>query len=116
MAAQTFEMFIQKERERLGKLREDVLARKALCEQELADIDKELTAISAYEAAKTGKPAAKLRTGKRRIGQRDAVPLVGTLGRPEDTARLDAHMAYHAYGVVHDLEVVELLRAKVVRH
>ncbi len=73
MAEQTFETFIKKERERLSKLREDVLSRRVQCEQELADIDKELTAISAYEAAKTGKPAAKPRTGKRRIGQRDAV-------------------------------------------
>ena len=75
MAEQTFETFIKKERDRLSKLREDVLSRKAQCDQELADIDKELTAISAYEAAKAGKAPRTTGAGtrKRRTGQRDAV-------------------------------------------
>ena len=75
MAEQTFETFIQKERERLSEPREDVLSRRVQCEQELADIDKELTAISAYETVKAGKAprATRTGTGKRRSGQRDAV-------------------------------------------
>jgi hypothetical protein len=66
---QTFADFIEKERERLARQREDVLARRRKLDDELAEIDRELNAIAAYEAAKRGTPArAPRRTrGKRQI-------------------------------------------------
>ena len=53
----TFEQMIEKERARLGKLRDDLTAQQEEIYNQLADIDKELAAIEAYERAKTGKPA-----------------------------------------------------------
>ena len=73
---QTFEGFIEKERARLQKSREDTLAKRAKLDEELAKIDQELLAIDAYEAAKQGKlPTATRSTssGKRRTGIRDDV-------------------------------------------
>jgi hypothetical protein len=53
---QTFETFIEQERIRLTKAKEDALAKKKAAEDELSAIDTELSAIAAYEAAKKGKP------------------------------------------------------------
>ena len=52
-----FEQMIDKERARLGKLRDDLIAQQTGISTQLADIDKELAAITAYERAKLGKPA-----------------------------------------------------------
>ena len=51
----TFEQMIEKERARLGKLRDDLTAQQEDIFTQLAGIDKELSAISAYERAKAGK-------------------------------------------------------------
>ena len=53
--AEQFSEFIQQERERLNREREDVLRQHQELENRLAEIDRELEAIEAYEAAKTGK-------------------------------------------------------------
>lgn len=55
MAEQTFETFIAKERERLQKVREDALAKRAEIDDTIAATDRELAAIAAYEATKQGK-------------------------------------------------------------
>ena len=55
MPQDTFETFIERERERFAKAREDALARKQKIEEELASIDRELLAITAYEDVKKGK-------------------------------------------------------------
>jgi TFIIF-interacting CTD phosphatase-like protein len=47
---------LEKERARLNKQRDQVLARREKLDEEIARIDKELGAITAYEAAKQGKP------------------------------------------------------------
>jgi hypothetical protein len=73
MAEQTFETFVKKEQQRLAKLREDALDRRKSIDDELAGIDKEMKAINAYVAAKTGKPPRATGTGKRRTGQREAI-------------------------------------------
>src|SRR5215212_5754389 len=52
---ETFETMIQRERERLTKLREDAQARLEKINEEIADIDREFEAIKAYETVKTGK-------------------------------------------------------------
>ena len=76
---QTFETFISSERERIGKEREALLARKAEIDTQIAACDRELAAISAYEDVKTGRtaPAPKAApaggAGGRRTGRRDAV-------------------------------------------
>ncbi|MGE5271179.1 MAG: hypothetical protein ACM3JG_16075 [Thiohalocapsa sp.] len=56
----TFEEFISRERDRLRGEREAVFNQQQELEQKLAAINKEMRAIDAYEAAKTGKalPAA----------------------------------------------------------
>ena len=60
----TFEQMIEKERARLGKLRDDLTAQQGGIRTQLADIDKELDAISAYERAKMGKPARQQKATK----------------------------------------------------
>lgn len=52
---QTFEQFVEKERARLGKARDEALAKVHEAEAALREIDRELEAIKAYEAAKAGK-------------------------------------------------------------
>lgn len=73
--AETFETFIEKERERLAKQREDVLSRRQALDEELAKIDRELYAIDAYEQAKRGKLPTQPRTRRQssRRGKRDIV-------------------------------------------
>src|SRR2546430_2431867 len=58
---ETFETFIASERERLNKEREAIFNQQHELEQKLDAINRELRAIEAYEAAKTGKalPAAR---------------------------------------------------------
>jgi hypothetical protein len=70
MADETFEMFVQRERARLHGEREAIFTQQHELEGKLAEINKELSAIDAYEAAKSGKAparqAATRRTGTRR--------------------------------------------------
>jgi hypothetical protein len=67
-----FQTMIEKERDRLTKQREDALARRTKIDEELESIDRELAAIAAYEAAKSGK------TAKRKAGGRAARGTVKT--------------------------------------
>lgn len=80
MAEQTFETFIEKERERLTKARQEAHTKRKEIDEKINGIDREMAAISAYEAAKKGKPltsttrAPRASTGKRgQFGARDAV-------------------------------------------
>jgi hypothetical protein len=61
MAEQTFADFITRERERLHAEREQIFNQQHELETKLADINRELSAIDAYEAAKTGKVPATAR-------------------------------------------------------
>jgi hypothetical protein len=63
--AEQFSEFIQQERERLDRERQDILRQHQELENKLAEIDRELEAIKAYEAAKTGKTT----TSSRRQGR-----------------------------------------------
>jgi hypothetical protein len=63
MAEQTFADFIARDRDRLHAEREQISKQQHELEGKLADINRELAAIDAYEAAKTGKaPAAARQT------------------------------------------------------
>ena len=81
MAEQTFADFITRERERLHAEREQIFNQQHELEGKLADINRELSAIDAYEAAKSGKtPAAarqprgtRARPQGRRGSKRDAL-------------------------------------------
>ena len=53
--AKTFETFVQEERERLAKAREDAHAERQAAQDKLDSIERELAAISAYEQVKAGK-------------------------------------------------------------
>lgn len=66
----TFGEFVEKERTRLNDARKDALSRRAAIDDEVTAIDRELTAIAAYEAAKTGKKTTGTRT-PRATGRRD---------------------------------------------
>ena len=69
--ADTFADFITRERDRLHSEREAVFNQQHDLETKLAEINRELAAIDAYEAAKTGKraPTAKSQTRTRRASQ-----------------------------------------------
>src|SRR6185295_4564659 len=64
---QTFADFITRDRERLHAEREQIFNQQKALEDRLAEIDRELDAIDAYEAAKSGKapPAARQTRGSR---------------------------------------------------
>ena len=77
---QTFPEFIAKERDRLKTERETIFNQQQELDTKLADINRELAAIDAYEAAKSGKQASPARTRAvarpatgRRSGIRDRV-------------------------------------------
>lgn len=69
--AETFGSFIKQERARLQKARAKALQKKAAVDQDLADIESELAAITAYEGAKSGRSG---RAGKRTPAKRSAAP------------------------------------------
>jgi len=76
---QSFSNFIQQERERLHAEREQIFNQQQELERKLADFNRELVAIDAYETAKSGKattPRTRTVTGTRstrRSGVRDQV-------------------------------------------
>lgn len=53
--ATDFASMIGKERERLATIRQEALARRKAVDDEIAAIDREMKAITAYETAKSGK-------------------------------------------------------------
>lgn len=65
MPDETFPDYIARERERLRREREEISNQQRELEGKLAEIDREFQAITAYEAAKSGKPG-----GRRTQGQR----------------------------------------------
>ena len=80
MSEMRFADVMQRERERLHKEREDIFNQQQRLEAKLAEINKELVAIDAYEAAKTGKAATSARQMRapraqpaRRGGRREAL-------------------------------------------
>jgi len=64
MAEETFADFITRERERLHAEREQIFNQQHELEGKLADINRELAAIDAYEAAKSGKAPAAARQSR----------------------------------------------------
>jgi len=64
MAEQTFADFITRERERLHAEREQIFNQQHELEGKLTDINRELAAIDAYEAAKSGKTPAAARQAR----------------------------------------------------
>jgi hypothetical protein len=80
MAEGSFADFITRDRERLHAEREQIFNQQHQLEGKLADINRELAAIDAYEAAKTGKAPAAARQPRgararptRRGSKRDAL-------------------------------------------
>lgn len=69
MADETFATFIQRERDRLHAEREAIFTQQQQLETKLVDINRELSAIDAYEAAKTGKPARATSTRRASTGR-----------------------------------------------
>ena len=65
MANETFEVFVQRERARLHTEREAIFTQQQELENKLADINRELSAIDAYEAAKSGKAPARQSPARR---------------------------------------------------
>ena len=90
----SFQDFIAKERERLHAEREQILNQQHELEQKLTAINKEMRAVDAYEAAKTGKaPAARQSTGRQggggRRGSKREQLLELINANPEGLARKD---------------------------
>ena len=69
MADETFEMFVQRERARLHGEREAIFTQQQELQSKLADLNRQLSAIDAYEAARTGK-AVRARSAGARGGRR----------------------------------------------
>lgn len=64
MADMRFADVMQQERERLNREREEIFNQQHELEGKLADLNRELAAIDAYEAAKTGKPVPAARQAR----------------------------------------------------
>lgn len=60
MPEETFVEFVARERERLHRERDAVFTQQQELEAKLAEINRELSAIDAYESAKSGKGSASL--------------------------------------------------------
>ena len=75
----TFAGFIKKERSRLDKARKDALAKMAAVEKEIESIERELTAVDAYQQAK-GTPARRA-PGKRKPAKRGPAKARRATGR-----------------------------------
>lgn len=75
--AQSLHDVITKDKERLNSERAAIRAQQRELEKKLAEIDREYTAIDAYEAAKSGKATrqtgARRASGGRKGGKRDAI-------------------------------------------
>jgi len=82
MADETFETFVQRERARLNGEREAIFTQQHELEEKLNAVNRELAAIEAYEAAKSGKPPAR-QVATRRTGAR------GTSGGARSGGRRD---------------------------
>jgi len=67
--ADTFADFVARERERLNQEREAVSNQQRELQQKLAGIERELSAMSAYEAAKSGKAVPGRTAGARRTAR-----------------------------------------------
>ena len=63
--SETFQQYIQRERDRLHAERDAVLQQQRELDKRLDEIDRELQAVGAYEAAKTGRPVAARGRGQR---------------------------------------------------
>lgn len=61
--AETFEEFVQRERERLQSEREKLQAQQRELDMKLREIETEYGAVAAYEKARTGRKAAKSGAG-----------------------------------------------------
>lgn len=83
-----FKNLIEKERDRLTGLRDEALARRETINQEIATIDTELKAITAYETARVGKKATK-KAGATRSGSRTDAIIELLNATPDGLARAD---------------------------
>jgi hypothetical protein len=71
MAEETFEKFVQRERDRLHTQREALITQQRDLSTQIAGVDRELEAVDAYEAAKTGKAPRQSRgRGRKASGTR----------------------------------------------
>ena len=83
---QTFPDFIVHERDRLKTERENIFSQQQELETKLADINRELAAIDAYEAAKSGKQTSPPRTravARPAAGRRSGYPGPCVRSRPK---------------------------------
>jgi hypothetical protein len=89
--AETFEAFMKRERARLQKARDKAVRRKSEIDQELEALQRELTAINAYEKAKGGKSERAPKRGPRgargRWGEKRQAILDLVKQHPEGLAR-----------------------------
>ncbi len=97
-APKTFEMFVEQERTRLKKEKEELINQRTQIDEKLANIDREMHAIAAYEAAKAGKLASPKGTRRtRRSGIREAV-LATIRQNPNGMSRAEILAAHDAKG------------------
>ena len=83
-----FAAMIEKERARLNGLRDDAAKRRSAIDEEIAEIDKELRAIVAYETARTSAPKGK-RGGSGKRGSRQDGILSLLRGKADGLSRGD---------------------------
>lgn len=94
MADEPFDILIAQERARLNERREDITAQQKKLDEQLAAVDREIEAINAYEAVKTGG------TGKGGTGTRS--------GRRNDVLQL---LVSHPHGMTRG-EILDAMNIK----
>lgn len=73
MAAATFEEMVLQERQRLNSQITDIEIRQRALQEEMALVKRELAALDAYEAAKSGKPRRATSGRSSRVSRRDGI-------------------------------------------
>ena len=73
MAVATFEEMVSQERQRLDSQITDIEIRQRALQEEMTLVKRELAALDAYEAAKSGKPRRATNSRSPRVSRRDAI-------------------------------------------
>ncbi len=96
MAETDFNLVVEKERDRLTGLRSQAVSRRADVDAEIAEIDKQLAALNAYQRARKGRGPSRNRSGRQ--GSRQGAILELLAAHPEGMTRGEILLAFDVKG------------------
>ncbi len=96
MAETDFSLVVDKERDRLTDLRSQAISRRAAIDAEIAEIDKQIGALNAYQRARKGRTAPRNRSGRQ--GSRQGAILELLAAHPDGMTRGEILSAFDVKG------------------